>query len=145
MRRVPESEKLYELVGSNVARHRAQAKLTQSALAARCDRTRGSIANIELGTQRPTLHTLWTLAEALGVELRSLLPTRAELGAGPGASGDAPKTPKRVEKVAGERREKVASFIAATRSEENRSDGIRDHREARQANSSQGGDRRPPR
>ncbi|MCZ7537658.1 MAG: helix-turn-helix domain-containing protein [Acidimicrobiia bacterium] len=79
MRRPPDSEKLYELVGKNVGRRRREAKLSQTKLAKLCGLTRGSIANIELGNQRPTLLTLSTLAEALDVDMRSLLPARDEL------------------------------------------------------------------
>lgn len=78
MRRRPESERLYELVGQKVERERRKAKLTQTQLAQCCGLARGSIANIESGNQRPTLHTLWSLADALGVDMRSLLPSRDE-------------------------------------------------------------------
>ncbi len=78
MRRRPNSEKLYELVGQKVERQRREAKLSQTQLAQRCGLARGSIANIESGNQRPTLHTLWSLADALGVDMRSLLPSRDE-------------------------------------------------------------------
>ncbi len=78
MRRRPDSEKLYELVGQKVERQRREAKLSQTQLAQRCGLARGSIANIESGNQRPTLHTLWSLADALGVDMRSLLPSRDE-------------------------------------------------------------------
>ena len=78
MRRRPDSEKLYELVGQKVERQRREAKLSQTQLAQRCGLARGSIANIESGNQRPTLHTLWSLADALEVDMRSLLPSRDE-------------------------------------------------------------------
>ena len=78
MRRRPDSERLYELVGQKVERQRREAKLSQTQLAQRCGLARGSIANIESGNQRPTLHTLWSLADALGVDMRSLLPSRDE-------------------------------------------------------------------
>ena len=59
-------------------RQRREAKLSQTQLAQRCGLARGSIANIESGNQRPTLHTLWSLADALEVDMRSLLPSRDE-------------------------------------------------------------------
>ena len=115
MRRPPDSERLYELVGQRIGRIRNEAKLSQTALAKRCRLTRGSIANIELGNQRATLHTLWMIAEALDVEPSSLLPVRGELRER--LSGSQVTTSKRVEKVAGESRDKVASFIATSRQE----------------------------
>ena len=75
MRRLPESEEIYERVGRNVAGRRRKAGLSQTELAERCGLTRGSIANIESGRQRPTLHTLSDIAEALNAEMHSLLPS----------------------------------------------------------------------
>ena len=73
MRRPPESEEIYERVGRNVAERRREAGLSQTELAKRCGLTRGSIANIESGRQRPTLHTLSDIAGALEVDMLSLL------------------------------------------------------------------------
>ena len=78
MRRIPDSERLYVLVGRKVEQRRSEANLSQTQLAQRCGLARGSIANIESGNQRPTLHTLWSLADALSVDMRSLLPSRDE-------------------------------------------------------------------
>ena len=73
MRRPPESEEIYERVGRNVAGRRREIGLSQTELAERCGLTRGSIANIESGRQRPTLHTLSDIAGALEVDMLSLL------------------------------------------------------------------------
>lgn len=78
MRRRPDSERLYQLVGQKVERQRREARLSQTQLAELCNLARGSIANIESGNQRPTLHTLWSLAEALKVDMRLLLPSPEE-------------------------------------------------------------------
>ncbi len=115
MRRPPDSERLYEFVGRTIRQIRAEARLSQTALAKRCGLTRGSIANIELGNQRPTLHTLWTVAEALNVEPRDLVPARDELRAPPASQSEA--TGKRVSQVVGKSSDKVASFIATSRQE----------------------------
>ncbi len=72
-RRPPESEKIYERVGRNVAARRREIGVSQTELAERCGLTRGSIANIESGRQRPTLHTLSDIAGALEVDMISLL------------------------------------------------------------------------
>ena len=79
MRLIPHSEALYVLVGRSLARKRSEAKLTQTQLASLCGLTRGSIANIESGNQRPTLHTLLSLADSLDVEMRSFFPTSDEI------------------------------------------------------------------
>ena len=114
MRQIPDSETLYELVGQNLARKRSEAKLTQTQLANLCGLTRGSIANIESGNQRPTLHTLWALADALKVDMRSLVPSSDEFLT---RKADTTKSiiTGRLEKAAGESRNQVASFIASSR------------------------------
>ena len=76
---------LYRTLGHRIASARsrvlAQGKpLSQSALAKRVGLTRGSIANIELGNQRPPLHVIWSIGQALGIEPSSLLPRLGELG-----------------------------------------------------------------
>ena len=82
MRRVPESEEIYERIGQNVAAKRREAGLSQAELAKRCRLTRGSIVNIESGKQRATLHTLAEIAKELKVEMRSLLPASKENSSG---------------------------------------------------------------
>ena len=116
MRRRPESERLYELVGRKVEQQRREAKLSQTQLAQRCGLARGSIANIERGNQRATLHTLWSLADALNVDMRLLVPSPDEfLTSEVGATK--PVISGRLEKAAGEDRSQVVSFIASRRAE----------------------------
>ena len=114
MRRVPDSERLYELVGRNLARRRREARCSQTQLAKRCGLARGSVANIESGNQRPTLHTLWILANALGIDVRSLLPAQDELLGSEGGTTSA-RISNRLKKVAGNSQSQVASFIATNR------------------------------
>ena len=116
MRRIPDSERIYELVGQKVERQRREAKLSQTQLAHRCGFARGSIANIESGRQRPTLHTLWSLADALSVDMRSLLPSPDEFLTSV-VGNAAPKIIGRLKKAAGESQSQVASFIASSREE----------------------------
>ena len=111
MRRRPNTERLYELVGQKVGRYRQRLGLSQTQLAQRCDLARGSIANIESGNQRPTLHTLWSIAEALSVDMRSLLPSRDEYS-GTGATAQLKSLP---EGVAEDIQSQVVSFIASSR------------------------------
>ena len=110
MRRRPDSEKLYELVGQKVERQRREAKLSQTQLAQRCGLARGSIANIESGNQRPTLHTLWSLADALKVDMRSFLPSRDEFLMSE-ADTAIPKITGWLKDEAGKSQNQVNSFI----------------------------------
>lgn len=116
MRRIPDSEMLYELVGQKVERQRREARLSQTQLAQRCGFARGSIANIESGRQRPTLHTLWSIADALSVDMRSLLPSPDEFLMSEVRTAN-PKITGRLKKAAGESEGQVASFIASSREE----------------------------
>lgn len=117
MRRRPDSERLYELVGQKLERQRREAKFSQTQLAQRCGLARGSIANIESGNQRPTLHTLWSLAEALGIDMLSLIPSPDEFLMRE-AGTENPTITGRLKKAAGEgSQNQVASFIASSREE----------------------------
>jgi transcriptional regulator with XRE-family HTH domain len=80
----PDDTALYSLLGRRIAEARLKRSAgpwSQSQLAAAVGLTRGSIANIELATQRPPLHVLWAIGDALGIEPRSLVPTTSELAA----------------------------------------------------------------
>ena len=67
-----------ELVGKNIARHRAAKQLSQVQLAKRLGWRslgidQGYISKLEAGEKNPTLTTLAAIAEALGVSLMSLV------------------------------------------------------------------------
>lgn len=68
--------KLYEEIGRRVrtARVSRNPKLTQDELAKKLGVERTSIANIEKGTQRATLHFLYSLAQHLQTSLETFLP-----------------------------------------------------------------------
>lgn len=73
---------LYEAIGIRVAlarKRNAPKAISQAELAMRVGLTRGSIANIERGYQRPPIETLFRLAQALGTDPAMLLPSMAEL------------------------------------------------------------------
>lgn len=72
---------LYRVLGQRIAAARANhaAKPSQSQLARMVGLTRGSVANIELGTQRPPLHIVWAIAQALETDPTTLLPRPEEL------------------------------------------------------------------
>lgn len=73
-----EVEDFYADLGQRLRALRNQKGLTQQQLGARLVPavTRASIANIETGKQRVLAHTLLQLADAVGVPLKELLPSR---------------------------------------------------------------------
>ena len=76
------ADSLYLLLGKRIAGARSKrsgGSWSQGQLAKACHLTRGSIANIELGRQRPPFHTIWQIGAALGIEPRLLLPSLDEL------------------------------------------------------------------
>jgi transcriptional regulator with XRE-family HTH domain len=66
---------LYANIGLRVYTERDAVGFTQQVLADKIGVTRVSVANIEAGRQRVTLHTLADIANALGVPLAALIPT----------------------------------------------------------------------
>ncbi|HEY5305726.1 MAG TPA: helix-turn-helix transcriptional regulator [Pseudolabrys sp.] len=64
------------LVGQNVRRLRLAAKISQAELAARMGVDRAYVSGLELGNRNPTVVTLWHIAKALGVTLRSFFDDR---------------------------------------------------------------------
>jgi transcriptional regulator with XRE-family HTH domain len=65
------SEDVRRMVGQNVKRLRIAAGLSQAELAERMGVDRAYVSGLELGQRNPTVVTLWHLAKALGVKLRS--------------------------------------------------------------------------
>ncbi|HJQ24668.1 MAG TPA: helix-turn-helix transcriptional regulator [Blastocatellia bacterium] len=64
----------YANLGKRIRNRRQQAKITQDELAQRLSVTRTSVTNIESGRQRILVHSLYDIAQALGVPPASLLP-----------------------------------------------------------------------
>jgi transcriptional regulator with XRE-family HTH domain len=64
------SEDVRRMVGRNVQRLRAEAGLSQAALAERMGVDRAYVSGLELGQRNPTILSLWHVAEALGVKLQ---------------------------------------------------------------------------
>ena len=75
-----DEDRLYRLIGSRIraARQRAVPSVSQTRLADGLGVSRASIVNIEAGKQRPPIHLLWKIADALGVDAVSLLPSSSE-------------------------------------------------------------------
>jgi transcriptional regulator with XRE-family HTH domain len=76
---VDSNKELYFYLGNKIKEHREQAGLTQSELAQRVGVTRNSIASIEKGRQGVLIHTLHSIASALGIPSTSLLPPDPEV------------------------------------------------------------------
>lgn len=74
-----EFDALYRTLGRKIRAARERAELSQQRLADRLAVSRASIVNVEAGRQRPPLHLLWKIAEALGTDLVLLIPRRDEL------------------------------------------------------------------
>lgn len=72
-------DELYIELGRKIRHVRESKQLTQGELAKRLGISRASVVNIEAGRQHTPLHLLWSLAEMLGIELTSLIPSREEM------------------------------------------------------------------
>lgn len=70
------SEDVRRMVGRNVKRLRIAAGLSQAGLAERMGVDRAYVSGLELGQRNPTIVTLWHVAKALGVKLRSFFDER---------------------------------------------------------------------
>ena len=75
-------ELFYAEFGQRLADERNARNLSQELVAGRVGMSRTSIVNIEKGRQRVPLHMLYSLADALGVEVARLLPARRQSAAG---------------------------------------------------------------
>jgi transcriptional regulator with XRE-family HTH domain len=71
--------RFYEEVGRRLRRVRTEAGMTQKDLADAVDLSRASIANMEAGRQPFPAHMLFTLARALDVPVKDLLPDTSVL------------------------------------------------------------------
>ena len=65
---------LYLHIGTALRKQREALKLTQNQLAGAAGVLRSSIANIESGKQQAPLHVLYSLAGALRLEIKNILP-----------------------------------------------------------------------
>jgi transcriptional regulator with XRE-family HTH domain len=65
---------IYGRVGGNIRFRRQQLLMNQNELAKKVELTRSSIVQIESGKQAITLHTLYSVAQALDISVHKLLP-----------------------------------------------------------------------
>jgi transcriptional regulator with XRE-family HTH domain len=73
------SREIDKRFGQLLAKRRKRAGISQERLADILGLTRTSVTNIEQGRQPVQLHTLFTIADALGIEPTDLMPTAPEL------------------------------------------------------------------
>lgn len=70
-------KQLYEFLGARIRERRHSLQMTQAYLAQQVGLLRSSIANIEAGRQRITVHVLYHLCEVLGLDMATALSTPA--------------------------------------------------------------------
>lgn len=98
-----DERRLYKLVGSRIREQRTLRGCTQDELAQATGLLRTSITNIEAGRQRPPLHVLYTLCNALGTEMTTILPRTAELDVTPSPkNSEFPKAAALLKQLLGE-------------------------------------------
>jgi transcriptional regulator with XRE-family HTH domain len=67
-----------EVIAANLHRLRTARRMSLATLAARADVAKATLANLEQGRGNPTIETLWSLAQGLGVAFSDLLEDRRE-------------------------------------------------------------------
>lgn len=72
-------EEICKRFGKLLATRRAESRMSQEAFAKAVGLSRTSITNIERGRQPITLHTLYSMADILGVEPADLLPPASKI------------------------------------------------------------------
>jgi transcriptional regulator with XRE-family HTH domain len=74
---------LRRVIGLRVKVAREAANLTQSQLAARIDRTKEAVSNIERGVNLPGLDTLAAICDVIGIPLTAVVEAIGDDGASP--------------------------------------------------------------
>jgi transcriptional regulator with XRE-family HTH domain len=69
-------EDVRQMVGKNVKRLRVAAEITQAELANRIGVDRAYVSGLELGQRNVTILSLWRVAEALNVPIKSFFEPR---------------------------------------------------------------------
>ncbi len=70
---------LYLLLGQKIRKARSDRDVTQEELSKKLSVTGATISYIEKGAQSVSVHLLYEIAEALGMEIHSLIPTLQEV------------------------------------------------------------------
>src|SRR5215470_16993383 len=67
-----------EVIAANLHRLRTARRMSLATLASQADVAKATLANLEQGRGNPTIETLWSLAQGLGVAFSDLLEDRRE-------------------------------------------------------------------
>lgn len=70
---------LYEFVASRIKDFRKERKLSQDEFSKQVELSRVSIANIELGNQKPTLDLVWKISSIFAINIDYFFPTEIDL------------------------------------------------------------------
>lgn len=107
------------MIGEKIRQAREKISLSQTKLAEKLGISRVSIVNIEKGRQHAPVHTLWDIAEQLGVEVAELIPRQREFTDSAGDIRLDPDTVAQIEKAANGdlvARRKLTEFIQMAKS-----------------------------
>jgi len=74
-----ERKLFYTLIGGKIKSARNKANLNQSELAEEAGISRLTLANIESGKQKPSIHIIWDIGESLGLNPQNLIPDLNEI------------------------------------------------------------------
>lgn len=66
---------LYKLLGEKIKKRREELQLNQNDLSEKAGVGRASISNIESGRQKPPLSVIYSICNALDIDIHSVLPT----------------------------------------------------------------------
>jgi len=71
---------LYHILGKRIRETRINLNLNQEELASKINKLgRTSISNIEKGKQQPPLHVVYSICDALNIDIHNILPTYSEV------------------------------------------------------------------
>lgn len=72
-------QQLYEFVASKIRDFRKERKLSQDQFSKHVELSRVSIANIEIGNQKPTLDLIWRISSIFAVNIGYFFPSELDL------------------------------------------------------------------
>lgn len=70
---------LYSILGERIRKRREEKEISQIDLSNKISLGRTSISNIEKGRQQPPLHVIYSICDAIDIDVQSLLPTSSEV------------------------------------------------------------------
>ncbi|NCS97520.1 MAG: helix-turn-helix transcriptional regulator [Candidatus Pacebacteria bacterium] len=69
-----EKQKVTELVGDEIRKHREESGLSQEELSAKAGLYRTYVGHVEVGRYTPSIYTLFKIARALKVKVSEIIP-----------------------------------------------------------------------